>query len=38
VEGPGVLSPDQAFQFFDPEVTALDDDLRLRYRVRKEEL
>jgi diaminohydroxyphosphoribosylaminopyrimidine deaminase/5-amino-6-(5-phosphoribosylamino)uracil reductase len=36
VEGQGVLAPDQGFLFSAPEVTVLDDDLCLRYHVRKD--
>lgn len=38
VEGRGVPTPDLSFRFSSPEVTALNDDLRLRYKIRKEVL
>lgn len=35
VEGEGVPAPDRAFRFSAPEITALGDDLRLRYRAER---
>ena len=38
VGGQGILTPDQSFLFSAPQVTVLDDDLRLRFKTRKDGL